>query len=127
VADTDTLTAYNATNNTRGAILTGDFETGNGMTLQSGANNDVATVNFGILMRQPGFYWFGQPGSTAPTIEAEALAGSGAFNPITLDVTRTVTFSAANLSGSNVPPGWSTVTYTFRGVLVNTAQRLRIS
>ncbi|MDD9801332.1 MAG: hypothetical protein OXU53_02040, partial [Deltaproteobacteria bacterium] len=127
VADTDTLTAYNATNNTRGAILTGDFETGNGMALQSGANNDVAEVNFGILMRQPGFYWFGQPGSTAPTIEAEALAGSGAFNPITLDVTRTVTFSAANLSGSNVPPGWSTVTYTFRGVLVNTAQRLRIS
>ena len=119
-----TINAYN-TSTTALTILTGDFATGNGMSLQSG----VSQSSFGISTRQPGVYWFGQQGNTAPTIGVEILAGSGSFNTPDASSTSavTVTFSAANLAGSNVPAGWSDVVYTFRSILVTTAQRIQVT
>ena len=108
------------------AILTGDFTTGDGLTLNSGITRQTTigglgfTANVGTDANFPaGFYWFGRRGSTAPTLTVNT--GLGDLTP-TGTVTETVAFSRAAMTGSNVPAEWTTVNYTFIGVSINAGQ-----
>ena len=128
----DTITPYNSSTNNL-AVLTGDFDTGNGLTRQSGTSirgtgsSEIITLNF--VGPNPSVYWVGVPGDTAPTIELESAPNSNVFNAPDSASTRTqtVNFNTTGLTGSNVPAGWTNVEYTFRGVQVTATQRARIT
>ena len=101
-------------------ILTGDFDTGDGLTLAPGIlrATSVGGLNLGsatsrVTVPADTFYWFGRQGTTAPTIQVDT--GVGLQDPVGT-VTHTVTFDN---SFTNAPSGWTSVTYTFIGVSVN--------
>ena len=124
----DTIDPYNAASNNL-AVLTGDFTTGNGMIL-NGATIDASTTRtLTFTGPNPSVYWIGAPGNTAPTIELESAPGSNVFNAPDANSTRTqtVVFDRTVMMGSNVPAGWTDVTYTFRGVQITATQRARIT
>ena len=101
-------------------ILTGDFDTGDGLTLAPGIlrSTSISGLNLGsatarVNVPADTFYWFGRQGTTAPTIQVDT--GVGLQDPVGT-VTHTVTFDN---SFTNAPSGWTSVTYTFIGVSVN--------
>ena len=116
--------AFNATAN-GSAILVGDFNSTpesngrGGLDLASG----VVTYNTGntaVTAANNSVAWFGVVGATPPTINTiNTGAITTTVNPADT-FTQTVTFSVANMSGSNVPTGWTTVTYSFRGINIQT-------
>ena len=116
--ETVTPTAYGTT---APAILTGDFTTGNGLTVNSGITRETSIGDLGFTLNVPTttYYWFGRQGTIAPTLRVNT--GLGNLEP-SGTTTHTVTFSRAAMTGSNVPAGWTDVTYTFIGVSINAGQ-----
>ena len=99
------------------AILTGDFTTGNGMTLNSGITRvtSVSALGGDFNPANDTFFWFGLPSSmTRPTF---MLAQPLSIMP-NFETPVTVNFDRASMTGSNVPTGWTSVDYTFYGFRV---------
>ena len=124
----DTIAPYDSASSDL-AVLTGDFTTGNGMTL-NGATIDASTTRtLTFTGPNPSVYWIGVQGTSAPTIELESAPNSNVFNLPDANSTRTqtVVFDRTAMMGSNVPSGWTNLTYTFRGVQITATQRARIT
>ena len=117
---TDALSSTPTPYGPNDGILTGDFDTGDGLTLAPGIlrSTSISGLNLGsatarVNVPADTFYWFGRQGTTAPTIQVDT--GVGLQDPVGT-VTHTVTFDN---SFTNAPSGWTSVTYTFIGVSVN--------
>jgi len=106
-------TAYNSSTNAT-ALLMGDFNM-NDINTQANVNTwDNSNISINPTVNT--VYWFGRQGTSAPTITVDSGLG---FLPPTATRNETVTFSTSTMTGSNVPNGWTDVTYTFTGIFRN--------
>ena len=117
---------------TIGDFFTGDFSTGRGLDLATGASNTFMvganTENDLDFTGANRFYWFGFPATQAGITFTDVRSNL----PVAQQTPQTLTFSANalnNTSGiSNVPTGLTTITYTFYGILLNAGtNRIRIT
>ena len=120
IDDTTTPTAYGTG---VGAILDGDFDTGNGLVLNTAGNSDLVTrTSFNTIggdfnFAADTFFWFGVPSNaTQPT--TFRLAQPLPVTPDLVMVNNALPTVAFDNTFTNAPSGWTTVNYTFYGFRV---------